>query len=123
MNKKYFYPVVIFVAATLLSCNSKVEEKPAEEITANTTSVELTDAQYKSAGIELGKVEEKQISGTIKASGKLDVPPQQLVSVSVPLGGFLKNTELLQGSHVTKGQVIATIENLEFIQLQQDYLE
>lgn len=123
MNKKYFYPVMILLAAALLSCNSKVEEKPAQEIIANATTVELTDAQYKSAGIELGKVEEKQISGTIKASGKLDVPPQQLVSVSVPLGGFLKNTELLQGSHVTKGQVIATIENLEFIQLQQDYLE
>lgn len=85
--------------------------------------VELTEAQYKSTGIEFGKVEEKQISGTIKVSGILDVPPQQLVSVSVPLGGFLKNTELLQGSRVTKGQVIATIENLDFIQLQQDYLE
>jgi cobalt-zinc-cadmium efflux system membrane fusion protein len=124
MNKKYFYRIVaLSLTATLLSCNSKVEEKPAAQPEENTTTVELTDAQHKSVGIELGKVEERQISGTIKASGKLDVPPQQLVSISVPLGGFLKNTELLQGSHVTKGQVIATIENLDFIQLQQDYLE
>jgi cobalt-zinc-cadmium efflux system membrane fusion protein len=53
----------------------------------------------------------------------LDVPPQQLVTVSIPLGGFLKNTELLQGVRVKKGQVIATIENIDFIQIQQDYLE
>jgi cobalt-zinc-cadmium efflux system membrane fusion protein len=53
----------------------------------------------------------------------LDVPPQQMVSVSVPMGGFLKTTSLLQGSRVEKGQAIATVENLDFIQIQQDFLE
>lgn len=126
MNNRYKSHTILLVlcfTAVLLSCSTKTEEKPEEHHTEEENTVELTDAQYKSAGIELGKVEEKQISGTIKVSGMLDVPPQQLVSVSVPLGGFLKNTELLQGSRVTKGQVIATIENLDFIQLQQDYLE
>ena len=85
--------------------------------------VQLTEAQSKTAGIMLGKIENKQISGTVKVNGVLDVPPQQLVSISVPLGGFVKNTSLLQGSRVKKGQVIATIENLDFIQIQQDYLE
>lgn len=59
----------------------------------------------------------------MKVNGVLDVPPQQLVSISVPLGGFIKNTSLLQGSKVRKGQIIATVENLDFIQIQQDYLE
>ncbi len=128
MNYKHklTYIFTLLLSTTiLLSCNSKAaEEAVAEEHhEEEDNTVELTDAQYKTAGIELGKVEQKQISGTIKVNGVLDVPPQQLVSVSVPLGGFLKNTELLQGSHVTKGQVIATIENLDFIQMQQDYLE
>ena len=35
----------------------------------------------------------------------------------------VKNTELLQGKPVTKGEVIAVLENPEFIQLQQDYLD
>lgn len=109
--------------AGLLSCNTKTEEQPEEHHEEEENTVELSDAQFKSASIEFGKVEEKQISGTIKVNGILDVPPQQLVSVSVPIGGFLKNTELLQGSKVAKGQIIATIENLDFIQLQQDYLE
>ncbi|HWA33396.1 MAG TPA: efflux RND transporter periplasmic adaptor subunit, partial [Cyclobacteriaceae bacterium] len=68
-------------------------------------------------------IQRKQISGTIKVNGTLDVPPQQMVSISVPVGGFLKDTPLLQGSHVTKGQLVATIENLDFIQFQQDYLD
>jgi cobalt-zinc-cadmium efflux system membrane fusion protein len=85
--------------------------------------IDFSDEQFNTAGIELGNLEMKMISGTIQVNGKLDVPPQQMVSVSVPLGGFLKNTPLLQGSRVRKGQVIATIENLDFIQLEQDYLE
>jgi cobalt-zinc-cadmium efflux system membrane fusion protein len=53
----------------------------------------------------------------------LDVPPEQLLAVSAPLGGFVERTTLLQGSRVRKGQVLATIRNPEFVQLQQRYLE
>lgn len=109
----------------LISCGSKESLKVAEEQhhSEDENTVEFSSAQYRTAGIELGKVESKQISGTIKVNGVLDVPPQQQVSISVPLGGFLKETPLLQGTKVRKGQVIAIVENLEFIQIQQDYLE
>ena len=116
-----------FFGTAIVSCENKnvVEEKTEEahDEYEDENNVQLTEAQSKTAGIVLGKIENKQISGTIKVNGVLDVPPQQLVSISVPLGGFVKNTSLLQGSRVKKGQVIATIENLDFIQIQQDYLE
>src|SRR5918993_1960872 len=102
--------------------NGKAEEDHHDEHDEE-MGVNLTAAQARMAGIEIGKIENKQISGTVKVNGVLDVPPQQLVSISVPLGGFVKNTSLLQGSQVKKGQIIATIENLDFIQIQQDYLE
>ena len=118
---------ILFMLMTLLIASCKNDEPKAEVSEEHhdddETFVELTPAQSKTAGIALGSVEQKQISGTIKVNGILDVPPQQLVSVSAPMGGFLKNTELLQGSRVKKGQRIATIENLDFIQIQQDYLE
>ncbi len=115
----------IIVLALTMSCGNKAAEETVAEDhhEEEENTVELTAAQYKTAGIELGKIENKQISGTIKVNGKLDVPPQQMVSVSAPLGGFLKSTSLLQGSKVKIGQVIATIENLDFIQMQQDYME
>ncbi len=116
----------IFIGLALtMSCGSKTAEEAITEDhhDEEENTVEFTADQYKTADIELGKVENKQISGTIRVNGKLDVPPQQMVSVSVPLGGFLKSTPLLQGSKVKKGQVIATMENLEFIQMQQDYIE
>ncbi len=125
INKLILLLFVFVGSALMTSCGSKTAEEAVTEDhhEEEENTVEFTAAQYKTAGIELGKVENKQISGTIKVNGKLDVPPQQMISVSVPLGGFLKTTPLLQGSRVTKGQVIATIENLDFIQLQQDYIE
>lgn len=114
-----------FLALLIFSCgNEATEEVGTEEHHEEVENiVELSQAQIKTAGIAMGSIEKKQISGTIRVNGVLDVPPQQLVTVSAPLGGFLRSTPLLEGSKVKKGQVIATIENLDFIQMQQDYLE
>lgn len=85
--------------------------------------VTLTDEQTKVLNITLGKIEKRALSSTIKVNGMLDVPPQNLVTISAPLGGFIKHTELLQGMKVKKGQVIAVMEHADYIQLQQDYLD
>lgn len=115
--------IMLFLTCMLLGCGGSDESHSDEHHEEAGNTAELTAAQMRTAGIVLGKVERKQISGTIKVNGVLDAPPQQLISVSVPLGGFLKNTPLLQGSKVKKGQLIAVIENPDYIQLQQDYLE
>ncbi|GHN00037.1 hemolysin D [Cytophagales bacterium WSM2-2] len=83
----------------------------------------LSDEQFKSIAIELGDLETRSLSGSIKANGVLDVPPQNLVSISAPLGGFVKFTELLQGMRVKKGQLVVQLEHPDYIQLQQDYLD
>lgn len=107
----------------VISCNGKKDQVETTTHHEEANTIELTDAQVKNAGIKFGKLEQRQISGVVKANGLLDVPPQQLVSISVPLGGFLKSTTLLPGSKVSKGQIVAVIENPDYIQLQQDYLE
>ncbi len=127
MNSLKLISIIISTLLSLLmfGCNDNAtsEESTEEHREEAENVVELTGAQSKSAGIALGRIEEKQVSGTIRVNGVLDVPPQQLVSISAPLGGFLKTTPLLEGSRVKKGQVIAVIENLDFIQIQQDYLD
>ncbi len=118
--------VSILAACVLLAaCSQKGQEQASREEPHDNgeDTVEFTQEQYATAGIGLGLIESKEISGTIRVNGKLDVPPQQKVSISVPMGGFLKSTPLLQGTRVKKGQVIAIIENLDFVQLQQDYLD
>jgi cobalt-zinc-cadmium efflux system membrane fusion protein len=122
---KQFLPFLLFALAALISCTgSSSKEEPAEpEHLEEEGIVEFTEAQFKTAGIVLSGIEQKQLRGVLKVNGLLDVPPQNLVSISVPYGGILKSTDLLQGMWVSKGQVIARMEHPDYIQLQQDYLE
>jgi len=109
---------------TFLSCSGPSEKQNASAaIEKKSSEVVLSDEQFKSIKIQLGSVENRSLSGSIKANGILDVPPQNLVSISAPLGGFVKSTELLQGMHVKKGQVVVVLEHPDYIQLQQDYLD
>jgi len=114
--------IVISCVALVSACGgNKVEETKVKAVT-NESIVSLTDAQMKNAGVQTGKMEKRSVSSVLKANGKIDVPPQNMVSVSVPLGGYLKSTKLLPGMHISKGEVLAVIEDQQYIQLQQDYL-
>jgi len=115
---------IVFMLALFFSvqCNKKEEAVIKPTIPKDESLVTLTDAQLKNTPIETGSLSVKNISTVLKINGKIDVPPQNMISVSVPLGGYLKSTDLLPGMKVKKGQVIAIIENPQFIQLQQDYL-
>lgn len=114
--------IISIAFAFLTSCGSKQNKTETTEITSTENSVELTDAQIENSEIQTGKIEQKEISSLLKVNGKIDVPPQNMVSVSVPLGGYLKSTKLLEGMHISKGEVIAVMEDQQYIQLQQDYL-
>jgi membrane fusion protein, heavy metal efflux system len=111
----------IGVLLILFGCGPK--ETAPETHHEEPNQVEFTTAQFKTAGIVLGKIEMKNLSSVIQANGMLDVPPQNLITISAIMGGFVKSIDLLQGSRVKKGQLIATIQNPDFIQIQQDFLE
>ncbi|QNA42873.1 efflux RND transporter periplasmic adaptor subunit [Lacibacter sediminis] len=115
------YSILSISLLLLLACNSKNKTEGTETV-LETTTVTLTDAQLKNAALELVQVQQRSVSSILKLNGRIDVPPQNIVSISVPLGGYLKSTKLLPGMHLRKGEVIAIIEDQQYIQLQQDYL-
>lgn len=118
--KKYHY--LYLLPLFLFSCESdkQVESLQTQESLEN--KVVLTSEQLKNTNIEMGVLAQKDISSKLKLNGIIDVPPQNLFSVSVPLGGYLQSTHLLEGLKVKKGEIIATIEDQQYIQIQQDYL-
>ncbi|MFA6086326.1 efflux RND transporter periplasmic adaptor subunit [Mucilaginibacter sp.] len=117
---------VILIAVTFFSCGNqpdKTETQTAETpAKPNSTTVTLTDAQLKTAGIDTGHAANRPVATTLKVTGAIDVPPQNMVSISFPMGGYLKSSQLLPGMHVSRGETIALMEDQQFIQLQQDYL-
>lgn len=122
LNKIICMAVIGF---TVTACyQTKEESATATDVAVNVSDeVSLTKDQYAVAGIQLGKVEMRNLSNVIKASGELDLEPESMVSISAPLGGYVRSAGLLPGQEVRKGQVVAVIENPDFIDIQQEYLE
>lgn len=119
--KKIFF--IINIALLFASCSNKEQSETItqEEVTLDNI-VTLTDEQYQVAQIDTGKLSYQNISTVVKLTGKIDVPPQSLVSISAPMGGYLKSTKLLNGMHIRKGEILAVMEDAQYIQLQEDYL-
>ncbi|MCD9577277.1 efflux RND transporter periplasmic adaptor subunit [Flavobacterium soyae] len=112
--------VIFALFAVNLSCNEKKAEETHEEKKSQ-TEVVLTESQYKTVGIETGFVEDRNLNKIIKANGYTTVPPQNSAEVSTLIGGTVKDIYVLEGTFVNKGKVLATIQNLEVIEMQEDY--
>lgn len=125
MNKK-IAPTKIVLLLTILGCWACTPaDREAATLTNDSTAenrVQLTSRQLLHVDIETENPSADTLRGVLKLQGTVDVPPQAIVSLSFPLGGYLKSTHLQPGMRVHKGQVLATLEDMQFIQLQQDYL-
>lgn len=132
MKKHITHTLLAMVASTFLlsltSCgNSNKKVSVETETKADSTKkeegiAEVTPEQMKAVGIELGVIEQQNLSSVVKATGQLTVPPQNRAAVNALVGGVIRGINVVEGQQVRKGQVVAVIENPEFIRLQQEYL-
>jgi cobalt-zinc-cadmium efflux system membrane fusion protein len=109
----------------LVSCSKgKNQETESQEVEMLPDDiVELREDQIKLAEVETGQIEMMSMSGILTVNGKVSTTPQDVASVCFPFGGFVKSINVTAGSTVSKGQTIAIIENQDFIDIQQNYLE
>lgn len=121
-NIRVKIPVLIlgFCFGLLTSCGEKKTEEAHEEKKSE-NEVALTEVQFKTIGIETGSVEMKNLNTVIKANGYTTVPPQNRANVSTLIGGVVKDIYVLEGTYVAKGKTLATIQNLEVAEMQEDY--
>ncbi|SFI84553.1 RND family efflux transporter, MFP subunit [Kaistella treverensis] len=124
--KKYI--TLIFAVSVLLTgCKKESEatetkeatevEKPDEHEDPNVAH--FTEEQIKTVGIQMGSIESKELSNTIKVSGMLTVPNQNKAFVTPSYSGIVRSLYVQPGSYVSKGKVIATISNPDLIVMQQ----
>ncbi len=123
--KRYSYYILFVLAISFLSsCGG--ENKPSEGKSTeqeDTSLIKITQEQFNSMKMELSALQEREFDNTIKASGKIDVPPKNRAKVTSFVGGYVKSISLLVGDKVAKGQPLLTLESPEYIDLQQSYLE
>ena len=122
--KNIVYSLIIF---SLVSCtqgekNENNETVPQSDSAHVEQKIQLDAKQLSAAGIVVGTPTFENMSGKIMLQGNVAVAPESTVSLSFPTGGYIKSTNMLPGKPVRKGQILAIIEDMQFIQLQQDYL-
>jgi cobalt-zinc-cadmium efflux system membrane fusion protein len=99
---------ILALSIVLFSCKETATEEVAIR---DDTMVTVTTPQFKSSAMEIANPTEQDFEVTIKAAGKIDVPPQNRAKVTTFIGGRVKSTTLLVGDKVTKGEILLTLEN------------
>lgn len=113
--------IVLPLALLLMTaCNSSKEQpKPMEQATDTTTTMaEKVDTMQVDAITSA-----TAIANPASFNGTLVIPPRNFATVSLSMDGIVKNLSLLPGTYIPKGAVLATLENPQFIELQQNYLD
>ncbi len=115
---------ILFIFTLLMSCgNSETKNEALSTESKNNDEVVITKAQFEGEQMQFGSLTEHDFNETIKASGMIDVPTHNKSSVSTFIGGYVTKTPLLIGDEVKKGQFLVSLENTEFVEIQQQYME
>ena len=112
------YSSLLILVLLVFSC-----KKNEEKIIKVNDLTTVTKIQFEGSGMQLGTVSEQLFDDAVQTSGVIDVPAQHKAKITALLGGYVKNTPLMVGDKVQKGQSLVTLENTEYVDLQQSYLE
>lgn len=122
-----FTGISLLLGVTFSSCSpkggSESDNKETNVNAEDTDIISITPHQFTSGEMELGQITLQEFSTVVKANGMFAVPPQNKADVSAYFAGYVKDIRLLPGDTVKKGQVLFTIENPEYVQVQRDFLE
>ena len=116
-------------AAMARAFDVRIEEISASEKTLtvkldlNNDTIEISKNDFQERKFELIALDEKNNENKVSSTGMIEVPPNGRAVISAQVGGYIKNSQLLIGDQVKKGDLLVSIENIEFLEMQQQYLE
>lgn len=110
--------ILIALIGLFISC----KEEKTEVVTPNNGLITVTKEQFQSSKMEIATLMENEFNVTVSASGKIDVPPQYRAKITPFIGGYVKSSSFLVGDKVAKGQVLVTLENTEYLDIQKEYV-
>lgn len=115
---------ILLFSVVFIACgNSEKKEDRITENQSHNDEIAITKAQFEGEKMALGQLAEYDFNETVKVNGMIDVPPHNKSSITTFIGGYITKTPLLIGDSVKKGQLLVTLENPEFVEIQQNYLE
>lgn len=124
--QRIIYKIIILVIGTAsYSCGSteKNSQQGGVSDLQSDSRVQVTQEQFELSKMELGQIKKMPFPILVNTTGMIDVPPENRAVVNAKMGGYIQRTPLLIGDKVSKGQLLVTIENPEFVSMQQEYME
>ena len=114
--------VITFVGFSFLS-QSKAETSESEnqEEEIDFQNIPLSEKQVKAVDLKMGEAQEREMDAVLHVNGSLVLRAQDMGNVSSLMGGIVKNVYVKEGQMVSRGQVVATIENTDVVTLQREY--
>jgi cobalt-zinc-cadmium efflux system membrane fusion protein len=123
MNAFKTYGSLLFTALLFAACGSETAQETAGDLSINEHFTAVSEEQQKLAGITFGAITEQDVEQKLSCSGVIDVPPANRVSMTTVYGGYITYTGVYPGDKVTKGQLLARLQDPLYIDLQRNYLE
>ena len=125
-NPIFFSAGLIFGLFLLASCSKSDSSDGGIEVSEapeQSTAIELTEEQFKTMKMEWGPVHMGDFSEEIQVQGTVQIPVEGMREITTYFGGYVQDLKLIEGQEVRKGEVLFTLENPDFLRLQQDFLE
>lgn len=122
MQNKIYNISLLMLTMVFFSCGSN-EKQVVVPSEMNDNRTQISQEQFDQSKMKLDVLTENTFPTTVNVTGMIDVPPENRAVISATMGGYIKKTPLLIGDKVQKGQMLVTIENPEFVAMQQEYME
>jgi cobalt-zinc-cadmium efflux system membrane fusion protein len=121
MNRRtLLWPLFIGIFFSCNSASDNQEEHMEED--HHEEEIALTVTQAENIGIAYGKIEEKNLKSTVKLIGRIELPSTGKIVVSSKMDGQISNVHIIEGQKIKKGQKVFTIENLELLDMNEEWL-
>lgn len=122
--------ILLVAAATLLAVGaftyfqrpeSDGHDHEEHEESDTFDDIPLTQQQVSTAELRMSEVQTRELDATLRVTGTLVLRPQSMADVSSLMGGVVRSILVSEGQRVSKGQVVATVENTGVVTLQREY--
>lgn len=116
--------IITFALSVLFSCKPPPDEYSyTESLASESNAITISKKQFESGGMKLGQLTSRPLATTVSTRGYIDVPPANRAAVSPFYGGYMKKIDVLPGQEVQKGELLFTLQNPDYLKIQQSYLE
>jgi cobalt-zinc-cadmium efflux system membrane fusion protein len=108
-------------ALTLAGCGAKATPKVEAQAAGN--PMEITPDPELRKQLRITEPQREPVSTSLRVSGRVEADGTRMARVSAPVTGRILEMKVIEGQHVRKGELLATIYSTELSSAQSEFLK